>query len=650
MSPRISFGQAPDAPEPPSDADATPPAAGRAQSRAAPSSTPRASSSVWAVSPRGSTGLLRTSAARSVEPKTLRLGLGVDFFSADGTVRDGDGASRVRGQLSVSGSPFEYLELWLNVGFASTNSNLTDPGLLQSVGDLGFGAKGYYTVADVFSFGAEVDLELLTDVGSSGIGAVRVRPRALFTGDFTQLPSPLPLRAHLNVGYQYDGSSDLGSDLTTAEQFALGVADFDRFVANVGVEVPVRFITPYLEYGLEAPIDYLATPGVVVEASNLSPKQATTTDTAARPATVRVIPQRLTPGVRVTALRNFAFDAAVEIGLTPDVARGVPVVPPYNVVFLASYRFDPFGFGSGADAGPPVTVPVLIPSGPETGSARLVGTVVDRDSGAPIPGAIVRFDRSTPVASADDGRFSSQYLEGGPIRVTVSADGYEPGTAELELPPDDVAEVQVALAPSGAMLRGTVEGPSGPVADAAVQVYGVTEQTLRTEADGSFSLELPVGEVRLVVRPEEALATGARVEAQAGQTTVVALRLRPRPETPVEPIDGRIPLDEPIQFESGTASVPRDADAILAPVVDLLLRRPDLRLQVAGHTDNRGEPGELQALSTQRADAVIDLLRRKGVPEAQLEAQGYGGDRPLAPNLTRRGRAQNNRVELEVLP
>jgi outer membrane protein OmpA-like peptidoglycan-associated protein len=278
-----------------------------------------------------------------------------------------------------------------------------------------------------------------------------------------------------------------------------------------------------------------------------------------------------------------------------------------------------------------------------------VGTVVDRDSGAPISGAIVRFDRSTPVATSERGRFESQYIEGGPIRVTVAAEGYEPGTADLDLPADDVSEVQVALAPAGAMIRGTVEDARGPRASATVQVFGPSEQTIETDADGAFMLEVPVGEHRLVTKPDDALATGALVEAKAGETAVVALRLLPRPDEPVEPVDGRIPLPEPLLFEPESGTPPKETARNLAPVIDLLLRRPDLEVRVAGHTDNRGDAAALQRLSEARAKAVRDLLVQKGVPPAQLSTQGYGADRPIAPNVTRRGRAQNNRVEIEVV-
>jgi len=673
MAPFTSFGQspAPEGPTPPEEpqppapsaertpADASPPSAGSTPERSARSGSPGPRLAARrAVSPRGSTGLLRTSAAHALLPGLFRVSLGLDFFAADGTIRDGDNASRVRGILGISGSPIDFMELWFNVGVSSTSNDFTDPTLLQSLGDLGFGIKGFYPIVDIFSAGAEIELRLLSDVGSSGIGAVQAEPRAVMTLDLTQLASPLPVRGHLNFGYLYDGTEDLGDGagtFTTAEQFALGLAEFDRLVGHVGVEVPVEFVTPYLEYGIEIPLGYEARPGVIVEPTgDLTPKQAveiTVEDGPARPATARVIPQRLTPGVRVTALRDFAFDAAVEIGLTPDTARGVPVVPAYNVVFLASYNFDPFDVrGQRGGGGPTVSVPVVVPSGPGAGGARLIGTVVDRDSGEPIEGAIVRFDRSTPVATDDAGRFASQILEGGPLRVIVSAPGYEPGSAELELPSGEDSEVEVELAPAGARIRGTVEGPEGPRAGVRVAILGPEEQTVETDERGTFALPVTPGSYRLLVEPGDGMATGARIEAEAGETSAVALRIQPAPDEPLEPVDGRFPLGEPLLFEPGSVEPPADASRILAPIVDRLLRRPDLEVRIAGHTDNRGEPGELAELSRERAEAIRDVLVKDGVPESQLSVQGFGADRPITPNVTRRGRAQNNRVEILVAP
>jgi OmpA-OmpF porin, OOP family len=649
--------EAEEAPPPPPTSDAPPAPEAPAGQAAASASAPappetRARDGKpdrWAVAPNGSTGLLRSSAADSVTPGLLRLSLGLDFFSASGVIRNQDDATRIGGVLALSGAPIDYLELWLNVRVASAESSLNEPQLLQTVGDLGFGAKGFYPVADIFSLGAEVQLDVLTDIGGAGYGGVRVQPRFLTTLDLQKLAQPVPFRTHFNVGYLYDGSEDLADeDLTLAEQFALGVSSFDRLVGALSVEAPLRWVSPYLEYSIEIPLAYRATPGVILEPGGLQPKQAVVDDPA-RPATVRVMPQRLTPGVRVTAVRDFTFDVAVEIGLTPDEAVGVPVVPPYNVVFLASYALDAFGVRKNEGAsGPPVSVPVIVPAGPGEGGARLSGTVSDEATGDPLADAIVRFDRASPVATDESGQFRSPGLEPGPLAITVTRPGYEDGSAELELPAEGL-ELQVELSPStmAGTVSGEVRGPDGPVAGVQVALIGEETVTVQTDEEGRFVAPLPEGRYRVIARAPNRLADGASVKLSRGESPFVGLRLREGPGAQVE--DDRLRLDGPLLFAEGSAEVSEAVERQLAAAVDFLLRNPSTRIRVEGHADGSAGAAELQRLSRERAEAVVALLVRNGVPETQLDATAFGDQRPVAPSETTRGRAQNNRVELAVV-
>ena len=102
-------------------------------------------------------------------------------------------------------------------------------------------------------------------------------------------------------------------------------------------------------------------------------------------------------------------------------------------------------------------------------------------------------------------------------------------------------------------------------------------------------------------------------------------------------------------FEQGQARLLPDTRAALDKVAATLSPRPDLRLEVQGHTDNVGNAELNRQLSQQRAEAVCLYLTAHGVPTAQLRPIGYGGTQPVADNADPAQRPRNRRVVLRRL-
>jgi len=100
---------------------------------------------------------------------------------------------------------------------------------------------------------------------------------------------------------------------------------------------------------------------------------------------------------------------------------------------------------------------------------------------------------------------------------------------------------------------------------------------------------------------------------------------------------------------SGSAELTEPAKAILDNVAVSLSEHPQLRLEIAGHTDAQGSADFNQALSQNRAEAVREYLIGQGENEENLSAKGYGEAQPLADNASNEGRAKNRRVELNRL-
>ena len=101
-----------------------------------------------------------------------------------------------------------------------------------------------------------------------------------------------------------------------------------------------------------------------------------------------------------------------------------------------------------------------------------------------------------------------------------------------------------------------------------------------------------------------------------------------------------------VTFETGRSALKPDSYTILDIVAQSLIANPDIRIEIAGHTDNTGALATNMRLSQARADAVRAYLASKGVEPGRMVANGYGPSQPVAPNNTSAGRAQNRRVEL----
>jgi OOP family OmpA-OmpF porin len=107
-----------------------------------------------------------------------------------------------------------------------------------------------------------------------------------------------------------------------------------------------------------------------------------------------------------------------------------------------------------------------------------------------------------------------------------------------------------------------------------------------------------------------------------------------------------------VNFDFDKSTLRPDAVAILNEAVSILQRYPDLRVEVAGHTDLCGSDTYNQGLSERRARAVYDYLTSNGIDAGRLVGpNGYGESRPLvqtAQTLPECKNETNRRTELNV--
>jgi outer membrane protein OmpA-like peptidoglycan-associated protein len=98
------------------------------------------------------------------------------------------------------------------------------------------------------------------------------------------------------------------------------------------------------------------------------------------------------------------------------------------------------------------------------------------------------------------------------------------------------------------------------------------------------------------------------------------------------------------------ANLAATADVKMSSLANVLANSADYRIVVEAHTDNKGTPDELQTLTQNRAQTVLDRLTAGGVEASRIEVKGYGATLPVAPNTTNLNRAKNRRVDLILVP
>lgn len=99
-------------------------------------------------------------------------------------------------------------------------------------------------------------------------------------------------------------------------------------------------------------------------------------------------------------------------------------------------------------------------------------------------------------------------------------------------------------------------------------------------------------------------------------------------------------------FETGKSDILPSAMPNVSKLAVFLVKYPDQRASVEGHTDSTGTAMGNQQLSQQRASAVKTALVDMGVSSNNLSTRAHGSDNPVADNATVSGRKANRRVEI----
>ena len=103
-----------------------------------------------------------------------------------------------------------------------------------------------------------------------------------------------------------------------------------------------------------------------------------------------------------------------------------------------------------------------------------------------------------------------------------------------------------------------------------------------------------------------------------------------------------------IFFDTGKSTLKPASMTEIDRVYRLMSDNPTMEIEISGHTDNVGSEVSNKKLSLARANVVVQELVKRGISPSRMTSAGYGFDKPIAPNTTADGRAQNRRTEFKV--
>jgi peptidoglycan-associated lipoprotein len=195
------------------------------------------------------------------------------------------------------------------------------------------------------------------------------------------------------------------------------------------------------------------------------------------------------------------------------------------------------------------------------------------------------------------------------------------------------------------MVRTQVGEVNGKVETLSKSVEETQERTRANEAR--------IGEV-----DQKAQAAGQRADAagrRADEARAAADAVNARADS-LERASKRLVYEVTLSedkggFKFGKATMPDEAKADIDQLVQQLKANPNgAFIEIEGHTDNTGGTDMNYKLGLERAEAVKRYLyEQHQVPLHKISVISYGEEKPIAPNKTKAGRAQNRRVVIKVL-
>ena len=236
-----------------------------------------------------------------------------------------------------------------------------------------------------------------------------------------------------------------------------------------------------------------------------------------------------------------------------------------------------------------------------------------------------------------------------PVAVQVADFGLLPAIEKLQQAANVSSIVPTASVSFDFIFNaeGSAPAPAESVAAGAATTAPATETTAPATAEAPAAAAPAQNATAPAVESatttvEPAPSAAGPVETDAGKTAFTADECLNRFEV--------LSKTGAIYFREGSARLDNASKPLLDEVVAVVGKCPQLKVEVAGHTDSDGSDQDNLKLSERRAKSVMEFIHAAGIPSVQLTAVGYGESRPVVANDTEKNKALNRRIEFTATP
>jgi outer membrane protein OmpA-like peptidoglycan-associated protein len=243
-----------------------------------------------------------------------------------------------------------------------------------------------------------------------------------------------------------------------------------------------------------------------------------------------------------------------------------------------------------------------------------------------------------------------------PLKTDTDGDGLSDGDEvsktktdplKLDTDGDGLSDGDEALVYGTDLLKADTDGDGLSDGD-EVKIYKTDPKKIDTDGDGlSDGDEVKTYKTNPLVADTDGGGVPDGTEVKNGTNPLDPKDDHPEAEVMLE--RGRSVIMTGVTFTPGSAELAREAQWTLDRAFIALIVDPKLKVEIAGYTDNTGDPDANRRLSLLRAQAVRSYLINRGIDGGRLRAVGKGMADPIAPNDTPEGRAKNRRIEIHVL-